>query len=98
MPPSVRNSPEPSCGSVFDVVVLMLFYFLLLSWRISDQHWRHAHLGERVKHGPMMRLASSTRHSSRAGVIKATRAASGHAAAAPPSVAKNFRRSMWLTM
>jgi hypothetical protein len=26
------------------------------------------------------------------------RAASGHAAAAPPSVAKNFRRSMWLAM
>jgi hypothetical protein len=25
-------------------------------------------------------------------------AASGHAAAAPPSVAKNFRRSMWLAM
>jgi hypothetical protein len=24
--------------------------------------------------------------------------ASGHAAAAPPSVAKNFRRSMWLAM
>jgi hypothetical protein len=24
------------------------------------------------------------------------RAASGHAAAAPPSVAKNFRRAMWL--
>jgi len=24
------------------------------------------------------------------------RAASGHAAAAPPSVAKNFRRPMWL--
>jgi hypothetical protein len=23
---------------------------------------------------------------------------SGHAAAAPPSVAKNFRRSMWLAM
>jgi len=26
------------------------------------------------------------------------RAASGHAAAAPPSVAKNFRRPMWLAM
>jgi hypothetical protein len=26
------------------------------------------------------------------------RAASGHAAAAPPSVAKNFRRSMWLAI
>jgi hypothetical protein len=26
------------------------------------------------------------------------RAASGHAAAAPPSVAKNFRRSIWLAM
>jgi len=26
------------------------------------------------------------------------RAASGHAAAAPPSVAKSFRRSMWLAM
>src|SRR5262245_27229417 len=26
------------------------------------------------------------------------RAASGHAAAAPPSVAKNFRRAMWLAM
>jgi len=26
------------------------------------------------------------------------RAASGHAAAAPLSVAKNFRRSMWLAM
>jgi hypothetical protein len=26
------------------------------------------------------------------------RAANGHAAAAPPSVAKNFRRSMWLAM
>jgi len=26
------------------------------------------------------------------------RAASGHAAAAPPNVAKNFRRSMWLAM
>jgi hypothetical protein len=25
-------------------------------------------------------------------------AASGHAAAAPPSVAKNFRRPMWLAM
>jgi len=25
-------------------------------------------------------------------------AANGHAAAAPPSVAKNFRRSMWLAM
>jgi hypothetical protein len=25
-------------------------------------------------------------------------AASGHATAAPPSVAKNFRRSMWLAM
>ena len=25
-------------------------------------------------------------------------AASGHAAAAPPSVAKNFRRSMWLAL
>jgi hypothetical protein len=33
----VRNSPEPSCGSVVDVVGLMLFHFLLLSWRISDQ-------------------------------------------------------------
>src|SRR6478752_1054691 len=37
IPPSVRNSPEPSCGSVIDVVVLMLFHFQLLSWRISDQ-------------------------------------------------------------
>src|SRR4029077_16730591 len=37
IPPSVRNSPEPSCGSVIDIVVLMLFHFLLLSWRISDQ-------------------------------------------------------------
>jgi hypothetical protein len=26
------------------------------------------------------------------------RATSGHVAAAPPSVAKNFRRSMWLAM
>ena len=26
------------------------------------------------------------------------RAASGHAAAAPPSAAKNFRRPMWLAM
>jgi hypothetical protein len=26
------------------------------------------------------------------------RAASGHAAAAPPSLAKNFRRSMWLAI
>jgi hypothetical protein len=26
------------------------------------------------------------------------RAASGHPAAAPPSVAKNFRRSMWLAI
>jgi hypothetical protein len=26
------------------------------------------------------------------------RALSGHAIAAPPSVAKNFRRSMWLAM
>jgi hypothetical protein len=26
------------------------------------------------------------------------RATSGHATAAPPSVAKNFRRSMWLAM
>jgi hypothetical protein len=26
------------------------------------------------------------------------RAASGHTAAAPPSVAKNFRRPMWLAM
>jgi hypothetical protein len=26
------------------------------------------------------------------------RPASGHAAAAPPSAAKNFRRSMWLAM
>jgi hypothetical protein len=26
------------------------------------------------------------------------RAVSGHAAAAPPSVAKNFRRPMWLAM
>jgi hypothetical protein len=26
------------------------------------------------------------------------RTVSGHAAAAPPSVAKNFRRSMWLAM
>jgi len=26
------------------------------------------------------------------------RAANGHAVAAPPSVAKNFRRAMWLAM
>jgi hypothetical protein len=30
--------------------------------------------------------------------IPPSRAASGHAAAAPPSAAKNFRRSMWLAM
>jgi hypothetical protein len=33
-----------------------------------------------------------------AGFACCARAASGHAAAAPPSAAKNFRRSMWLAM
>jgi hypothetical protein len=32
------------------------------------------------------------------GTACCARAASGHAAAAPPSVAKNFRRPMWLAM
>jgi hypothetical protein len=31
-------------------------------------------------------------------VISRACAATGHAAAAPPSVAKNFRRPMWLAM
>jgi hypothetical protein len=30
--------------------------------------------------------------------VDCARAASGHVAAAPPSVAKNFRRRMWLAM
>jgi hypothetical protein len=31
-------------------------------------------------------------------LLQCARAASGQAAAAPPSVAKNFRRAMWLAM
>jgi hypothetical protein len=37
-------------------------------------------------------------HADAADAFALLRAAIGHAAAAPPSVAKNFRRSMWLAM
>jgi hypothetical protein len=44
-------------------------------------------LGDKLLRNPITGIASCC-----------ARAASGHAAAAPPSVAKNFRRSIWLAM
>src|SRR5215831_13040303 len=61
--------------------------FHLNGYCAQDQTDRVSTAGERLLSSPITGIAGCC-----------ARAASGHATAAPPTVAKNFRRPMWLAM